>query len=54
MGLPVTPHVTCGICVPLPQMKRKKGPTYICGWVSKGNAPSLTMQQPNGYEGDTE
>ena len=31
-------------------MKRKKGPTYIGVWVSKGNDSSLTMQQPLGYE----
>ena len=53
MGLPVTPQVTCGIHVPLSQMKRKKGPTYICGWVTKGNASSLTMQEPLGYDVDT-
>ena len=34
-------------------MKKKKGSTYICGWVSKGNASSLTMPQPLGYEVDT-
>ena len=53
MGLPVTPQVTFGIHVPLPQMKKKKGSTYICGWVSKGNASSFTMPQPLGYEVDT-
>ena len=39
--------------MPLPQTKRKKGPTYICGWSSKGNASSLTMQQSLRYEVDT-
>ena len=34
-------------------MKKKKGSTYIFGWVSKGNASSLTMPQPLGYEVDT-
>ena len=34
-------------------MKKKKGSTYICGLVSKGNASSLTMPQPLGYEVDT-
>ena len=53
MGLSVTPEVTCGIHLPLSQMKRNTGPTYICGWVSKGNASSLTMQQRLGYEVDT-
>ena len=53
MGLLVTPKVTCGIHVPLPRMKRKKRSTYICGWVSKGTAPSLTMPQLLGYEVDT-
>ena len=53
MVLPVTPWVTRDIRVPLPQMKRKKGSTYICGRVSKGNASSLTMPQPLGYEVDT-
>ena len=35
-------------------MKKTKRSTYICGWVSKGNASSLTMPQPLGYEVDTE
>ena len=34
-------------------MKKKKGSTYICGWFSKGNASSLTMPHPLGYEVNT-
>ena len=40
-------------CPLVPQSKRNKGPTYIFGWLSKGNASSLTMQQPLGSEVDT-
>ena len=52
MGLPVTTQVTCGIYVPVSQMKRKKGPTYMCGWVTKGSALSLTIQEPFGNDVD--
>ena len=33
-------------------MKRKKGSTYICEWISRGNASSITTPQPLGYEVD--